>query len=169
MKKKKVRQALDGLHGETWGLQHFQRLHWHNHRVSFFLFHLPDLSLVKGCFKLALTEHPLFPSLNSSRHMKRIVGLLDEAKAAGANVISLEPNGVVDPITRRMPLSLVLDPAPSLGISKEEIFGPILPVLAYDDIDEAIAHINAGERPLALYIFGDDEKAIDHVIDNTKG
>lgn len=100
--------------------------------------------------------------------MQRIVKLLEEAKDAGSNIVALEPNGVVDPITRRMPLSLVLDPAASLGISKEEIFGPILPVLSYDKLEEAIAHVNADERPLALYIFGDDEEKINYVIDNTK-
>ncbi len=50
---------------------------------------------------------------------------------------------------------------------KEEIFGPILPLLPYDDLDAAIATINAGDRPLGLYVFGDDAAAIEHVLATT--
>ena len=50
---------------------------------------------------------------------------------------------------------------------REEIFGPILPVIPYDDLDEAIASINGGERPLGLYVFGDDEAVTGHVLAQT--
>jgi coniferyl-aldehyde dehydrogenase len=50
---------------------------------------------------------------------------------------------------------------------QEEIFGPILPVKAYDDLDEAIDHVNAGERPLALYVFTKDEAVADDVLRRT--
>ena len=58
-----------------------------------------------------------------------------------------------------MPLSLVLDPGDELGLMQEEIFGPLLPVKPYDSLDEAIGYVNAGERPLGLYVFGHDEAA----------
>ena len=53
------------------------------------------------------------------------------------------------------------------AIMKEEIFGPVLPVLTYKSLDDAIDFINRGERPLGLYVFGKDETNIEKVINNT--
>ena len=50
---------------------------------------------------------------------------------------------------------------------REEIFGPILPVIPYDDLDEAIAEVNAGERPLGLYVFSKDEEVAERVLRQT--
>ena len=50
---------------------------------------------------------------------------------------------------------------------REEIFGPLLPVIAYDTLDEAIARVNAGERPLGLYVFGHDAATTDKVLGST--
>ncbi len=103
----------------------------------------------------------------SLRHLDRLDELLQEAKDRQSRIVVLEEHGEVDRGTRRMPMSLVLDPAPDLRIMKEEIFGPILPVVPYDDLDEALAFINAGERPLGLYVLGHDPAQIEHVLDAT--
>jgi len=103
----------------------------------------------------------------TARHLERIQGLLDEARSRGADVRPLEESGDVDPATRQMPISLVLDPPEDLGLMQEEIFGPILPVKPYDDLDEAIRHVNGGERPLALYVFSKDEAVADDVLRRT--
>jgi coniferyl-aldehyde dehydrogenase len=66
-----------------------------------------------------------------------------------------------------MRISLVIDPAPDSRIVKEEIFGPILPVSPYDDVDNAVSMINAGDRPLGVYVFGDNQDLIDRVLRNT--
>ena len=50
---------------------------------------------------------------------------------------------------------------------KEEIFGPILPVVPYDDVEGALSLINGGERPLGLYVFGHDQAVVDHVLAST--
>lgn len=100
----------------------------------------------------------------SPRHLDRMVALLDEAEQRQTRVVTLEDGGVVDRATRRMPLSLVVDPASDLRLMTEEIFGPLLPVVPYDDLDTAIAGINAGDRPLGLYVFGDDPAVTDHVL-----
>ena len=63
--------------------------------------------------------------------------------------------------------TLVLGATPAMQLMQEEIFGPILPVLTYTRLDEAIAHINAGPRPLALYWFGQDERERDEVLART--
>ena len=100
----------------------------------------------------------------SLRHLDRLSGMLDEARERQTTIVELEPNGQVDRETRRMPISLVIDPVPDLRLMREEIFGPILPVIPYDELDKAVASINAGERPLGAYIFGDDKAATDHVL-----
>lgn len=103
----------------------------------------------------------------SSRHLDRLVNLLQEAEGRGAHIVPLEAAGRIDHVSRRMPMYLVVDPPKDLGLMREEIFGPILPLLVYDQVDEAVAHVNAGERPLGLYVFGDDEAVIDHVLVST--
>ena len=103
----------------------------------------------------------------SDRHLARLEGLLDEARERQSTIITLEQNDSIDRDGRRMPMSLVIDPAPDLRIMREEIFGPILPVVAYDDLASAVASINAGERPLGLYVFSDDQAVTDHVLDQT--
>src|SRR3954469_11356866 len=102
----------------------------------------------------------------SDRHLERIESLLEDARARGCDVRTLD-QGEADPATRRLPRSLVGDPPDDLAIMQEEIFGPILPVKAYDDLDEAIGHVNAGERPLALYVFAKDKDVADDVLRRT--
>src|SRR4051795_12151576 len=106
-------------------------------------------------------------SIISDRHLERIQSLLDEARERGCDVRSLEESGEVDPGARQLPMSIVLDPPDDVGLMREEIFGPILPVKAYDDLDEAIGHVNAGERPLALYVFAKDEDVANDVLRRT--
>ena len=91
--------------------------------------------------------------------------MVDEARDAGARIVQLGGDG--DRANRQLPLSLVVDPPAGLRILQEEIFGPILPVVAYDDLHDAIAIVNAGERPLGLYVYSDDADVADHVLANT--
>lgn len=99
----------------------------------------------------------------SERHYQRQQQLLDEARSAGARIVQLDQGGAADAVTRRLPMSLVIDPDPSLRIMKEEIFGPILPVIPYDSLDETLAIINRGERPLGLYLYAQDAVLVDKV------
>jgi coniferyl-aldehyde dehydrogenase len=103
----------------------------------------------------------------SSRHLERIQRLLDDARARGCDVRPLEEAAGVDPATRQLPLSLVIDPPDDLSLMQEEIFGPILPIKAYDALEDAIDHVNAGERPLALYVFAKDGDLADEVLRRT--
>jgi coniferyl-aldehyde dehydrogenase len=97
-------------------------------------------------------------------HLGRIEDLREEARASGAQIVDLDPGATVDRDTRRMPLALVLDPDPALRICREEIFGPLLPVIPYDDLDEAVAGIDADDRPLAVYVFGEDTAECERVL-----
>ena len=66
-----------------------------------------------------------------------------------------------------MPLFLVLDPPSDLRLMREEIFGPLLPIVPYDHIDQAISRVNVGERPLGLYVFGEDDQMIETILGQT--
>ena len=103
----------------------------------------------------------------TTRHLERLLKLRDEARDAGYEVVDLEEGAEVNPTTRQMPLVLVVDPGDELGIMQEEIFGPILPIKPYDSLDEALAYVNGGERPLGLYVFGHDPAQTQQVLEHT--
>jgi len=103
----------------------------------------------------------------SARHLQRIEQLLAEARASGCDVRPLESDDGADAGTRQLPMSLVIDPPESLALMQEEIFGPILPIKAYDTVDQAIDYVNANERPLALYVFAKDEALAEDVLRRT--
>ncbi|MFO1327771.1 MAG: coniferyl aldehyde dehydrogenase [Rubrivivax sp.] len=107
-----------------------------------------------------------YTSIATERHYRRLLALLDEARQAGARVRSLHAEGPAD-ATRQLPLHVVLDAPPQTRVMREEIFGPILPVLPYDRIDDAIDHVNAHDRPLALYWFGRDRSERERVLRQT--
>ncbi len=88
------------------------------------------------------------------RHHQRIHRLLDDARAKGALVEACAP--APTGAGRQMPLHIVTGLTPDMTIMQNELFGPILPVVPYDTMDEAISFINARPRPLALYCFSHD-------------
>jgi len=103
----------------------------------------------------------------SARHYERIQALLEDARARGCDVRPLEAAGEFDPSARQLPISLVIDPPDDIALMQEEIFGPVLPVRAYDTLDQAIEYVNAGERPLALYVFAKDQALAEDVLRRT--
>src|SRR4029079_9086269 len=108
--------------------------------------------------------NPDFTRIVNTRHAERLAGLLDDARSRGAQVIA---GGEVDVAARYVEPTL-LDGVPmDAAIMQEEIFGPLFPVLAYSDVDRVIAQINAGPKPLALYVYGRDRAQVDHVLRNT--
>jgi coniferyl-aldehyde dehydrogenase len=112
-----------------------------------------------------INRNPDYTSIVSQRHHARLQAMLAEAKASGAEVIT--PHGRERLDGRKFAPAVVLGAGPELQLMQEEIFGPILPVLPYDTLDDAIAHVQAGERPLAMYWFGNDAKAQKRVLQET--
>ena len=112
------------------------------------------------------SESPSCTGIITERHLDRLVEMRQQAVDAGYEVIDLEEGATVNRDTRQMPLSLIVDPGPELDVMQEEIFGPLLPVKPYDSLDEAIALVNAGERPLGLYVFGQDTAVTDRVLNS---
>ncbi|HEU4375457.1 MAG TPA: coniferyl aldehyde dehydrogenase [Telluria sp.] len=113
-----------------------------------------------------LAATPDYTSIISAHHFARLQALLDDALARGATGWPLSP-AASDPVARRFPPVILSDPAPGSRVLDEEIFGPLLPVLAYDELDEALAAIKAHARPLALYLFEHDRRTIAHVLQHT--
>jgi coniferyl-aldehyde dehydrogenase len=96
-------------------------------------------------------------SVINERHWQRLCKLLQEAKAAGAQVISLAGEIDYADSKRRMPIQLVINAPAHCAIWQEEIFGPLLPVKTYENINEAFDFIRSQPRPLAFYLFTDDK------------
>ena len=115
-----------------------------------------------------LVDNPDYTSIVSERHFARLQGLLQDARAKGARVLAINPAGETFAATsRKLPPTLVLGATPEMQLMQEEIFGPILPVLPYAHLEEAIAYINRHDRPLALYWFGSDSANRDKVLNQT--
>jgi acyl-CoA reductase-like NAD-dependent aldehyde dehydrogenase len=109
-----------------------------------------------------------YSSIIDARHFARLAGYLDEARALGAEVVTLGRAGTAaDATARRMPPTLLVGTPESSRVMRDEIFGPILPVVAYDDFDAALAYVNARPRPLALYYFDRDDARIRRVLAET--
>ncbi|WP_298428309.1 coniferyl aldehyde dehydrogenase [Rhodoblastus sp.] len=96
-----------------------------------------------------------YTAILNDRHYARLAEALAEAREAGARIVSIDPatEGEMAAEHKLAP-TLVIEPDDRLTVMREEIFGPILPVKAYDKLDEAIEFIASRPRPLALYYFG---------------
>ncbi len=115
-----------------------------------------------------LASNSDYTSIVNPRHHQRLSALLDDARSHGAELIEINPAGESFSATqRKMPLYLVLGATPQMAVMQEEIFGPILPLLTYETLDQAIAYINGQPRPLALYWFGRDPANRDRVLAQT--
>ncbi len=116
----------------------------------------------------SLAQTPDYTSIVNDRQYARLKGLLDEAEAQGAKVLRMNPaQEALDPATRVFPPTLVLNAPAQTRLMREEIFGPILPILPYKHLDDAIAHVNAHDRPLALYHFDLDGSRVEQVLERT--
>lgn len=100
----------------------------------------------------------------NERHTQRVKGLLDDAVSKGARVLA---GGHADAADCFISPTLIENISADSTIMKEEIFGPILPIFEYRDLDEVIGRINADQKPLALYVWAKDEAVIQRVMQNT--
>lgn len=105
-----------------------------------------------------------YPRLVNAHHYRRVKNLLEDALENGANVVT---GGTVDDSDNYISPTLLDNVNSDHAIMKEEIFGPVLPVMTYRTLNDAIDYINQGERPLGLYVFGKDKAAIQSVIEGT--
>ena len=115
-----------------------------------------------------IAGNPDYAAIISPRHHARLQALVADAQAGGATTRVFGADGPVgEGASRQMAPVLVFNAPATSKLLTEEIFGPVLPVLPYDTLADAIAHINAHPRPLALYWFGSDNTARDKVLAQT--
>lgn len=101
----------------------------------------------------------------TDRQYDRLMGFLEDAKAKNATIHPVKP--IESDQGRRVYPHLVTDVKQDMQILQEEIFGSILPIMTYNNIEEVIGYINDRPRPLALYIMSADNALIDRLIKNT--
>ena len=113
-----------------------------------------------------IAGNPDYAAIISPRHQERLQAMLAAAEAGGARLQTIDTGGVAT-AHRQMAPVIAFDVPPDAKLMHEEIFGPVLPVVPYDSVDQAINYINARPRPLALYWFGQDNAVRDTVLART--
>lgn len=110
-----------------------------------------------------------YTSVVNAKHRDRIQGLIDDAKAKGAEAIEINPGNEDFSASNghKMPLTILRNVDDDMKVMQDEIFGPVLPIKTYKGIDEAIDYINAHDRPLGLYYFGEDAGEREQVLTRT--
>jgi len=96
------------------------------------------------------TGNPDYTGIVNDRQHARQLALIEDARQHGAEILVAGTPGT----DRRLPLHVITGVTPAMRIAREELFGPLLPVIGYDSVDAALAYVAAGPRPLALYPFG---------------
>jgi aldehyde dehydrogenase (NAD+)/coniferyl-aldehyde dehydrogenase len=117
-------------------------------------------------FYPTLATNPQYTSIVNDRQFRRLAACLEDARQKGAAVHALHDEAT-DTERRRLSPVAVTDVSDDMRLMQEEIFGPILPVVGYGSIEEAIAFVNARPRPLALYYFGAPDVHLDAVLERT--
>jgi coniferyl-aldehyde dehydrogenase len=110
-----------------------------------------------------LENNPDYTAIINERQLGRLKGYIADAEAKGAQLVPLFPSDQ----GRRLAHSLVLNVSDEMKLMQEEIFGPLLPIVPYQRLDEAFAYINDRPRPLALYYFGYDKGEQQRVLHET--
>lgn len=109
-----------------------------------------------------------YTSIINDNHFKRIQSLIDDAQNRGAKIVEIGKN-YSDAKSRPHTIAptIVVNVTEEMKIMQEEIFGPVLPIMTYQNMDEAINYINSHPRPLALYYFGRNCAAKNNVLKKT--
>jgi coniferyl-aldehyde dehydrogenase len=116
-----------------------------------------------------LIDNDDYTSIVSERHYRRLLGYIEDARAKGAEIIEVNPanENFSNQPHHKLPPTLMLNVRDDMRVMQEEIFGPLLPILSYGNLDEVIRHVNAGPRPLASYYFGRENDQWRRYLDRT--
>jgi coniferyl-aldehyde dehydrogenase len=110
-------------------------------------------------------DNPDYTAIVNARHVERIRNLIDDAKVSGATIHEIEP---FNRNMRKMPPVVLTGVPDHARIMQEEIFGPVLPVVTYDTIEDTCRYISDRPHPLALYLFSHDKMTIETVLEKTQ-
>lgn len=116
---------------------------------------------IKQMYGDDIKKSRFYPRIVNERAIKRLEGLLNQGK--------IHSGGEVDSTERFIAPTIIDEVNPDYLVMQEEIFGPILPVMTFEHIDETISYINKNEKPLAFYYFGKNKKAKDILMKTTSG
>lgn len=108
-----------------------------------------------------------YTAIVNDRQHQRLTSLLTDAEAKGAKLTVINPANEDLSAGRKIAPVIMQNISAEMDIADEEIFGPILPIITYNTIDDAIAYVNDRPRPLALYYFGYQKSEQDYVLDHT--
>ena len=116
-----------------------------------------------------LMDNPDYTSVINETHFDRLNSYIDEAKQKGVEVVEINPaNEDFDQQPHnKIPPTLIIDPPEELQVMQNEIFGPVMPIKSYDQIEETISYVNDRPRPLGLYYFGSNKKEESDVLNRT--
>ena len=109
-----------------------------------------------------------YTSIIDDRAYLRLKNTLADAIDQGATATVLVPNSQANDVTRKFPPTLLTQVKGTMRVMQEEIFGPLLPIMAYQHIDDVLGYINSKDRPLALYLFSNNKQLQDKVINKTR-
>jgi len=116
-----------------------------------------------------LRDNPDYTSMINASGFERQHELIDDARKQGATIVDLcaTEEDLSDVAVRKVPPTLIVGVTDTMQVMREEVFGPVLPIMTYRTLDEAIEYINGKPRPLAVYFFGDDARARERVSSRT--
>lgn len=116
-----------------------------------------------------IKDNPDYTSIINQRHYDRITGYVDDAKAKGAKIVEINPanEDMSQQQAHKIAPTLIVNPTDDMKVMQDEIFGPVLPIKTYRDVNEVLGYVNAHARPLGLYYFGDDAAEQRNVLDHT--
>ena len=113
-----------------------------------------------------LPTTPDYSAIINARHFTRLADYATDAQRLGANIVPLS-SFVADGQTRRMPPVALVNVNDTMRVMQDEIFGPLLPIVPYRSLEEAIRFVAARPRPLALYYFGRTRIDVERVLHET--
>ena len=114
-----------------------------------------------------LRDNPDYTSVINASHRARVASLVEDARERGAKVVEVNPHHESFEGTNKYVPTMLLDVTDDMQVMQEEIFGPVLPIVGYRRLEDAIRYVNDRPRPLALYYFDRDERRADRVLSET--
>ena len=113
------------------------------------------------------TNQQSYTSVIDDKSYRRLRATLEDARQKGAEIVPLVPEMTFNDQLRKIPPHLVVNATDDMMIMQEEIFGPLLPVRTYRNLDDVIAYVNAKDRPLGFYVFTNDAATEEKLLRST--
>ena len=121
-------------------------------------------NVAKNLYEEGQLQKESIAQIVNKGNFARVKGLVDDALAQGARVVA---GGDLEEEDLTVHPTMLTDVKPEMKILQEEIFAPVLPVMTYDSLDEVIEYIEARDKPLALYVYSDNQDNVQKVLDRT--